>query len=130
MIVLPQSAAATLHHAGRTWYFCGQGCAKKFNATPAAYDGSTLLPQPAIASRSSSEYTCPPCIRRLCNTDVAMESGGIILVKGDLRGIVKARRLSQRTMGNIRQNLFFAFAYTPSAYPLRPASCTRCLACS
>ena len=42
-------------------------------------------------------------------TDVAMESGAIVLVKGDLRGILKARRLSQRTMGNIRQNLFFAF---------------------
>jgi Cu+-exporting ATPase len=44
-------------------------------------------------------------------TDVAMETGGITLVKGDLRGIVKARRLSQRTMSNIRQNLFFAFIY-------------------
>ena len=44
-------------------------------------------------------------------TDVAMETGGITLVKGDLRGIVKARRLSQRTMSNIRENLFFAFIY-------------------
>ncbi len=51
-------------------------------------------------------------------TDVAMETGGITLVKGDLRGIVKARRLSQRTMNNIRQNLFFAFVYNALGIPL------------
>jgi P-type Cu+ transporter len=51
-------------------------------------------------------------------TDVAMESGGIVLVKGDLRGILKARRLSQRTMRNIRQNLFFAFVYNALGVPL------------
>ena len=51
-------------------------------------------------------------------TDVAMESGAIVLVKGDLRGILKARRLSQRTMGNIRQNLFFAFFYNALGVPL------------
>jgi len=51
-------------------------------------------------------------------TDVAMETGGITLVKGDLRGIVKARRLSQRTMSNIRQNLFFAFIYNALGVPL------------
>jgi Cu+-exporting ATPase len=51
-------------------------------------------------------------------TDVAMESGAIVLVKGDLRGILKARRLSQRTMGNIRQNLFFAFVYNALGVPL------------
>jgi Cu+-exporting ATPase len=51
-------------------------------------------------------------------TDVAIESGGIILVKGDLRGILKARRLSQRTMRNIRQNLFFAFFYNALGVPL------------
>jgi len=51
-------------------------------------------------------------------TDVAMESGGIVLVKGDLRGILKARRLSQRTMRNIRQNLFFAFFYNGLGVPL------------
>jgi Cu+-exporting ATPase len=44
-------------------------------------------------------------------TDVAMESAGITLVKGDQRGIAKARRLSRATMRNIRQNLFFAFVY-------------------
>lgn len=42
-------------------------------------------------------------------TDVAIESASITLLRGDLRGIAKARRLSERTMSNIRQNLFFAF---------------------
>jgi Cu+-exporting ATPase len=51
-------------------------------------------------------------------TDVAMKTGGITLVKGDLRGIVKARRLSQRTMSNIRENLFFAFFYNALGIPL------------
>jgi Cu+-exporting ATPase len=51
-------------------------------------------------------------------TDVAMESGGIVLVKGDLRGILKARRLSQRSMRNIRQNLFFAFLYNALGVPV------------
>ncbi len=51
-------------------------------------------------------------------TDVAMETGGITLVKGDLRGIVRASRLSQRTMSNIRENLFFAFFYNALGVPL------------
>jgi Cu+-exporting ATPase len=51
-------------------------------------------------------------------TDVAMESAGITLVKGDLRGIVRARRLSQATMRNIRQNLFFAFFYNAIGVPI------------
>jgi P-type Cu+ transporter len=51
-------------------------------------------------------------------TDVAMETGGITLIKGDLRGIAKARRLSQHTMSNIRQNLFFAFFYNALGVPL------------
>jgi Cu+-exporting ATPase len=51
-------------------------------------------------------------------TDVAMESAGVTLVKGDLRGIVRARRLSRATMGNIRQNLFFAFVYNVLGVPV------------
>ena len=51
-------------------------------------------------------------------TDVAMESAGITLLKGDLMGIVRARRLSQATMRNIRQNLFFAFAYNVAGIPI------------
>jgi P-type Cu+ transporter len=51
-------------------------------------------------------------------TDVAMETGAIVLVKGDLRGILRARRLSQRTMRNIRQNLFFAFVYNALGVPV------------
>lgn len=51
-------------------------------------------------------------------TDVAIESAGITLVKGDLRGIVRARRLSRVTMRNIRQNLFFAFFYNTAGIPI------------
>jgi len=51
-------------------------------------------------------------------TDVAMESGGVTLVKGDLTGILRARRLSQATMRNIRQNLFFAFIYNAIGVPI------------
>jgi len=51
-------------------------------------------------------------------TDVAMESADVTLVKGDLRGIVRARRLSQATMKNIRQNLFFAFIYNALGVPI------------
>jgi P-type Cu+ transporter len=51
-------------------------------------------------------------------TDVAMESAGVTLVRGDLRGIVRARRLSRKTMKNIRQNLFFAFIYNVAGVPV------------
>jgi Cu+-exporting ATPase len=51
-------------------------------------------------------------------TDVAMESAGVTLVKGDLRGLVRARRLSRSTMTNIRQNLFFAFVYNVLGVPI------------
>ena len=58
MKVLPQKAAASIKHAGRTWYFCSQGCKAKFEASPGKYDGSTLRvsePKTSIAS----QYTCP-----------------------------------------------------------------------
>lgn len=51
-------------------------------------------------------------------TDVAMESAGVTLVKGDLRGIVRARRLSRCTLRNIKQNLFFAFVYNTAGIPI------------
>ncbi|MEQ1869241.1 MAG: heavy metal translocating P-type ATPase [Vicinamibacterales bacterium] len=51
-------------------------------------------------------------------TDIAIESAGVTLVKGDLRGIVRARRLSRATMSNIRQNLFFAFVYNVIGVPI------------
>ena len=51
-------------------------------------------------------------------TDVAIESAGITLLKGDLEGILRARKLSQATMRNIRQNLFFAFLYNSIGVPI------------
>jgi P-type Cu+ transporter len=51
-------------------------------------------------------------------TDIAIESGGITLVKGDLTGILRARKLSRATMRNIRQNLFFAFIYNALGVPI------------
>lgn len=51
-------------------------------------------------------------------TDVAMQTAGVTLVKGDLRGIAKARLLSHATMRNIRQNLFFAFIYNALGVPI------------
>jgi Cu+-exporting ATPase len=51
-------------------------------------------------------------------TDVALESAGITLLKGDLEGILRARKLSQATMRNIRQNLFFAFIYNSIGVPI------------
>jgi Cu+-exporting ATPase len=51
-------------------------------------------------------------------TDVAMQSAGVTLVRGDLRGVARARRLSRATLGNIRQNLFFAFVYNSLGVPL------------
>jgi Cu+-exporting ATPase len=51
-------------------------------------------------------------------TDVAMESAGVTLIKGDLEGIVRARKLSRATMANIKQNLFWAFAYNTAGVPI------------
>jgi len=51
-------------------------------------------------------------------TDVAMESAGVTLVKGDLTGIIRARHLSRATMANIKQNLFFAFIYNTLGVPI------------
>ena len=61
-------------------------------------------------------------------TDIAMESASITLVKGDLRGIARARHLSRATMRNIQQNLFFAFIYNALGIPIARAPSTRCSA--
>jgi Cu+-exporting ATPase len=67
-----------------------------------------------LASPRSKPRSCPS--RKA--TDVAMESAGVTLLKGDLRGIVHARLLSHATMRNIRQNLFFAFLYNSAGVPI------------
>jgi len=51
-------------------------------------------------------------------SDVAIESAGVTLLKGDLMGVVRARRLSRATMANIRENLFFAFVYNLAGVPI------------
>src|SRR5436305_2309280 len=58
------------------------------------------------------------CIAMGTGADVAMESAGITLLRGDLRGIVRARRLSRATLANIRQNLFLAFVYNAVGVPV------------
>jgi P-type Cu+ transporter len=62
-------------------------------------------------------------------TDVAMQSAGITLVMGDLRGIAQARLLSQPTMRNIRENLFFAFIYNALGVPIAAGYSIRCSGC-
>src|SRR5260370_11512843 len=63
MKVKPENTAAAVEHAGRTWYFCAQGCKAKFEADPGKYDGSGPAPLISIAAApkttASAQYTCP-----------------------------------------------------------------------
>jgi len=62
-------------------------------------------------------------------TDVAMESAGVMLVKGDLRGVVRACKLSRATMKNIRQNLFLALVYNAVGVPIAASALYRPSVC-
>jgi Cu+-exporting ATPase len=146
MTVTAQSPHS-LQHQGRTVYFCCAGCAAKFRSrTRAAAIGRQLgitdieaevLPAEksavverlqaagdAVAMAGDGVNDAPALaladvgIAMGTGTEVAIESAGILLVKGDLTGIVRARALSRATMRNIRQNLVLAFLYNAIGIPI------------
>ena len=112
MTVEPAKAAGHAEHGGMTYHFCSAGCLGKFKADPARYATHADVRKPCHGHR----------------TDVAMESAGVTLVKGDLRGIARAALLSRATMRNIRQDLAFAFGYNALGTPWRRVFSTPCSA--
>jgi hypothetical protein len=80
-------------------------------------EAGVLRPKdPAIVARGQAVYA--DCCASCHGADVAIESAGFTLVKGNLDGIVRARRLSRATMRNIKQNLFFALIYNAAGVPI------------
>ncbi len=108
--------AQARHRRGR-----GRGAARAEGGSRQAAAGARAASSPWPATASTTRPALAQAhvgIAMGTGTDVAMESAGVTLVKGDLRGIVRARRLSRATMRNIRQNLFFAFVYNALGVPI------------
>lgn len=93
--------------------------------TPERQKHSHFLQRKAQIARAARELSDVPALAAAdvgiamgTGTDIAMESAGVTLLKGDLGGIVRARAISKATMRNIRQNLFFVFAYNVAGIPI------------